>query len=298
MQNTHSDILILGAGPSGLSAAISCKLNNPDMTVRVIEKSPPYNKIGCVIREDTIGYLDELQVDSNDIGQVYQFDTNNIMSVERCKFEMALLVKAKTLGVDIIQDNVCRIDGESGAVKRVISKRHGSFSAFHYVDATGQVSLIPRFFGLRKRSGSGFRAIYTHFESDDYIEAVKNRLVPSGFLWIIPLPPSEETGKYRYQLLKVLKEDSETLTHVNLFKSTPALKDLGFSETIRFMDPCNKFGEYVRQYPPFIYDNESSIGVNWSALGDSDSTYFDRIFSGIDKAILDGLKSGESLSEL
>lgn len=298
MSKNHSDILILGAGPSGLSAAISCKINNPGAKVRIIEKSPPFNKIGCVIRDDTLGYIEELEVDSKEIGQIYQFDTNNIMSIERSQLEAALIRKAKSLGVDFVLDTICRVEGGNNVVSRVVTKSNGTFTAFYFIDATGQVALIPKLFGLRKPSGSAFKALYTHFLSNDLIEIVKNRVVDSGFVWIIPLPHNGQGARFKYQLLKVLKEGTETLTHTNLFKAIPFLKEIGASETIRFMDPCNVFDEYVRQYPPFIYDNEASKGMNWMALGDSDSTYFDRIFSGIDKAILDGIKAGEVLSEI
>lgn len=298
MRNNHSDILVLGAGPSGLSTAISCKINNPDANIHVIEKARPYNKIGCVIRDETLGYLEDLELTSKDIGPIYQFDTNNIMSIDRRQFESSLLNKAKSLGIDITYDTIHSVDSIDGTIQNVKAQMNGSFSASHFVDATGQVALIPRSLGLRKPSATAFKALYTHFVSDSFIETIKNRAVENGFVWIVPIPYSGNDGKTKYQLIKVLKDTSETITHLNLFKSIPFLEEMGVPGDIKFLDPCNVFKEYVRQYPPFIFDNEISKGENWTTVGDSDSTYYDRIFSGIDKAILDGIKTGDALSDL
>lgn len=298
MKSKYTDILIIGGGPAGLSAAISCKNSFPGQSVALIEKSAPFNKIGCVIRDKTIQCLDELNIQKESLGNIYQFDTNYIYSIERRSLEEALLKKALSLGVEVIEDIVTEIKGTESSLLSVKLRKNGYFKAGFYIDATGQVALIPKTLGLRLRSGPEYKAIYTHLISDKLIEPIKNRITGNGFLWLIPLPEGSNKRKFKYQIMQVLKEGSEVITEQNLLKLTPELVDLGIAHDSFVLDPCEVFERHVRQHPPFIFENKVSQGKNWVAIGDADSTYFDKIFAGIDKAIIDGIQMPNIIESL
>lgn len=296
MSNIYSDILILGAGPAGLSAAISAKMQKPNFNIRIIEKAAPYHKIGCVIRNKTFSMISDLGLDNVEFLEINKFDESNIFSISRMDFETSLRDKAISLGVNIIEDTILTLEFSEDIIEKVNTASGRSYTSNFYVDATGQVAIIARLFGHRKSSGTLFKAAYTHFYSEKEMDVIKNMPTNNGFLWIVPIP-SDRKNWFKYQLTQVLKEGSEVVTHENLVASLPSLTKWGFPEKVEFVDPCNIFKTYVRQYPPFIFDNIKSKGINWISLGDADTTYFDKIFSGIDKAISDGIRFGESLAD-
>ncbi len=49
-ESMEFDVVIVGAGPSGLSAAIRLKQINPDLTIVVVEKGSEVARISCPAR--------------------------------------------------------------------------------------------------------------------------------------------------------------------------------------------------------------------------------------------------------
>lgn len=282
------DIAVIGAGPAGISSAIRLKVLHPDAQILVIEKSAPYNKIGSVIRERTLELIDQLEVDRKFLGELIHFGEDIcLIGINRLQFENGLRLKAQSLGIQIISDCITDVVFEDKKIDHLKGKHGNAIYAKYFIDATGQVALVPKAIGKRKLSGPQMKAAYTYFHSDNSVGIIKNSRCKNGLVWVTPVPYQKE--KNTYQILFLSKENTEAVDYINYLNVFPELRTFGLDESICLEDPCGVLGSHIRQYPSFIFDTEEPSGDNWIAIGDANSIFFDKVWSGIDQALQDGL---------
>lgn len=282
------DIAIIGAGPAGISSAINLKKLNPDCEILVIERSEPYNKIGSVIRKNTLNLLGELNVNISNLGQTIRFgEKNELIAINRAKFENGLRSHAKNIGVKILQGSINNICFDNEKICHLFLDHDCHIHAERFVDASGQMGLVPRLLGKRKFQGPNIRASYAYFHSLEPIKTIKNERCENGLIWITPVPLSND--QHTYQILFLTKENVDPVNIFNFVEIFPELKKYGIDKNTKLEDPLCKIESHIRQCAPFIYETKLEQGDNWTVVGDAKSTIFDKIWSGMDGAIEDGL---------
>lgn len=289
------DIAVIGAGPAGISSAIRLKVLYPDSKIVVIERSAPYNKIGSVIRRDTLDLLEELAVDRKFVGNLLYFgEENNLIGINRFQFENGLRMRALQMGIEIIADHITCVRLEGNAVICLQGRYQDEIYAKTFVDGSGQAAIIPKSLGKRELSGPQLRAAYAYFHSENPLYVVKNLRCRNGFVWVTPVPFRKNADTY--QLLFLVRENVDPISHRNYLDTFPELRDYGLGEHIALEDPCGVLGEHIRQYPSFIYETTQASGDNWAVVGDANSIIFDKVFSGMDQALRDGLSIEKRLA--
>ena len=287
------DFVVIGAGPAGLSAAIQYKFLRPKASVCVIERSAPFNKIGSVIRDETLDILESLGINKDQIGPLARFgDGEPLSGIHRMLLEGSLITRARKLGVKIIAGEVIDVTMSGSSVDSVYLKFGTQIRGEYFVDASGQASVIARNLGARKPSGPNLRAAYGYLHTDNAFAVTKNLRCKNGFLWVTPIPVQGDNP--RYQVMMLYRENLDTVTHENYLDVFPELTDLGFTKNHCLQDPCGVFGPHLRQYPAFIYETETREGDNWASIGDASSILFDRVFTGIDSALKQGIEMATS----
>ncbi|KJD32374.1 pyridine nucleotide-disulfide oxidoreductase [Tamlana nanhaiensis] len=220
MQNECVDVLIIGAGPSGIVAA--AYLNNQGHNVKVIEKSKfPRFVIGesllprCMDHFEEVGLLDCLKAEHFEVKSGARFLSKDVVcnfdfsqkhtpgwdwtwQVPRADFDNALATELINKGVDIIFEHevtnvIFNPDGSSvTSVKNNIGDNF-KIDAKFIIDSSGYGRVLPRLLGLDKPSSiPTHSSIFTHVKDVKRPEGKEGTLITfdvidkDTWFWVIP----------------------------------------------------------------------------------------------------------------
>jgi geranylgeranyl reductase family protein len=203
--NSNFDVIVIGSGPAGASAAI--ELAKKNINVLIIEKQslPRYKTCGGGVIFKANGYLDfkmnqisELNcftAEINDFKSNLKFITKRenplVQMVMRKDFDFYLIKKAEEYGAKIIDSlEVEFVNYNSGSIEVRTGKQ--SFTAKFIIDASGAISN----FRNTAESGNKSKKIpaleYEIFVDADIYEKYNKTVrfdfgvVPNGYAWVFP----------------------------------------------------------------------------------------------------------------
>jgi menaquinone-9 beta-reductase len=180
--NCKSQIIIVGAGPSGASLAIRLAQNNFDVCLIERDKFPRHKLCGefispeCLVHFKDLGVLDEmLSVGGDRITETIFYapsgrnvsvpsewfgNVQGALSLSRAEMDLRLLERAKQLGVKVLEETqVVGVLFENGEVRGVkVKSKDGETSeiaAALTIDATGRANVLGKF--LRKLQITNYR---------------------------------------------------------------------------------------------------------------------------------------------
>lgn len=220
MNDTHIDVLIIGAGPSGCVAA--SYLNKQGFKIKVVEKNTfPRFVIGesllprCMDHFEEVGLLDCLKAQNFEIKAGARFLKNDVVcdfdfskkhtpgwdwtwQVPRADFDHTLTRELEKMGVDVAfeQEVVDVIFSEDGSSVTTIKDGTGKTSkvqAKYIIDSSGFGRVLPRLLDLDKPSAlPKHSSIFTHVRETDRPEGREGTLITFDvvtddvWLWVIP----------------------------------------------------------------------------------------------------------------
>ena len=220
MNDTHIDVLIIGAGPSGCVAA--SYLNTQGFKIKVVEKNTfPRFVIGesllprCMDHFEEVGLLDCLKAQNFEIKAGARFLKNDVVcdfdfskkhtpgwnwtwQVPRADFDHTLTRELEKMGVDVAfeQEVVDVIFSEDGSSVTTIKDGTGKTSkvqAKYIIDSSGFGRVLPRLLDLDKPSAlPKHSSIFTHVRETDRPEGREGTLITFDvvtddvWLWVIP----------------------------------------------------------------------------------------------------------------
>ncbi len=235
----RADVVVIGGGPAGSTAATLLKLHRPDARVVLVERARfPRHHVGESTLPDANAVLAKLgvldRIDAAGFGRkggiTYQWRRDrapfsedfakgavrprggegdgtvaHAWQVERGRYDAILLERAAEVGVEIWQPASVRdITHRDGAVTGVRVRRDESdveVHAGHVIDASGQARVVARALGLERQPQLlGDVAVYRYYDGVRWDERLFSRpalsriffaATPSGWVWLIPLSPTQ-----------------------------------------------------------------------------------------------------------
>ncbi|WP_250433825.1 NAD(P)/FAD-dependent oxidoreductase [Hanstruepera flava] len=220
MQDVNTDVLIIGAGPSGSVA--SAYLHNKGLDIKVVEKSKfPRFVIGesllprCMDHFEEVGLLSALKAGGFEIKRGARFLRDDIVcnfdfskkhtkgwdwtwQVPRADFDNLLVEELIRKGVDIsFEHEVVAVDfDETGNSKTEVKDEHGNSYNIHakfIVDSSGWGRVLPRLLDLDKPSTiPEHSSIFGHVKDINRPEGEEGTLITfdvlskDTWLWVIP----------------------------------------------------------------------------------------------------------------
>lgn len=219
MKTTHTDVLIIGAGPSG--AVSASYLNNNGLKVKVVEKTKfPRFVIGesliprCMDHFEEAGLLNCLSAKGYEKkygarfiknGQICEFDFSKKFSkgwnwtwqVPRADFDNTLTDELLKKGIDItFEAEVTDVKFEGKKSITTIKNKLGEeeyISAKFIIDASGYGRVLPNLLNLNAPSGLDPRAsVFTHVNDVNRPDGKEGTLITFDVLetqvwfWVIP----------------------------------------------------------------------------------------------------------------
>jgi flavin-dependent dehydrogenase len=220
MKNIKTDVLVIGAGPSGCVA--SAYLNSKNIDVLVVEKSKfPRFVIGesllprCMDHFDEVGLLDCLKAEEFEVksgarfikgNKVCEFEFDKKFSpgwdwtwqVPRANFDQALTNELQRKGVSIsFEQEVTDVEFyKDGSSKTTLVSKNGktiNVEAKFVIDSSGHGRVLPRLLGLEKPSIiPKHSSLFTHVKdirrpsSAEGSRITFDVISTDVWLWVIP----------------------------------------------------------------------------------------------------------------
>ena len=214
VSTTESDVLIAGAGPAGMAAAIAAALRG--LTVQVADSmSPPIDKAcGEGLLPDTLAALIELGIDAavapsaplhgirflgtpgaNGISDSTEavFPAGQGRGIKRPILHQLLYDRAVQLGVRFHWKTVVQgIDTSNSSQTQIIRTNRSNLSARYIVGADGHQSRIRAWAGLERASVSAVRiGLRQHFALRPWTSYVEVYWSDHGQAYVTPISPDE-----------------------------------------------------------------------------------------------------------
>tara|TARA_R110002072_G_scaffold142804_3_gene288313 strand:- start:25109 stop:26356 length:1248 start_codon:yes stop_codon:yes gene_type:complete len=220
MNDTHIDVLIIGAGPSGCVAA--SYLNKQGFKIKVVEKNTfPRFVIGesllprCMDHFEEVGLLDCLKAQNFEIKAGARFLKNDVVcdfdfskkhtpgwdwtwQVPRADFDHTLTRELEKMGVDVafeqeVVDVIFSEDGSSVTTIKDGTGKNSKVQAKYIIDSSGFGRVLPRLLDLDKPSAlPKHSSIFTHVRETDRPVGREGTLITFDvvtddvWLWVIP----------------------------------------------------------------------------------------------------------------
>ncbi|MEN9947091.1 MAG: hypothetical protein RLZZ293_1477 [Pseudomonadota bacterium] len=193
------DVVIIGAGPSGVSCAYNIKRNTPNLKVLIVDKAsfPRYKPCGGGISPEVANYLDfdlspSIDYICNDVimvanGKQISGDKYPLWMVRREKFDSYLLDQAKAIGVEFMPNcEVIHLEQQTNQVSIICEQI--SFNAQIAVLAEGGRGKLAKKYSYTKAKQNVLAAMeYEHYTNQLsgklYIDFDYN---DSGYAWNFP----------------------------------------------------------------------------------------------------------------
>ncbi|MEQ9617364.1 MAG: NAD(P)/FAD-dependent oxidoreductase [Phycisphaerales bacterium] len=232
------DVIVVGGGPAGSTAASVLLTYAPDMKVLILEReSFPRDhvgesqlpSIGPIL--DEIGVWDKVEAANFPVkvGASYTWGRNNdrwdfdfvpvedlgdiprpgtfdgprrftAFQVDRAIYDNILLEHAMSLGAEVRQETrVTKINRDGDRINSVEIDSGETFTARHFIDATGTVGLFRRVFDIGADVPEALKniAVWDYWQNTKWAveigvgaTRVQVRSLPYGWLWFIPLGPT------------------------------------------------------------------------------------------------------------
>ncbi|GGF91954.1 MULTISPECIES: NAD(P)/FAD-dependent oxidoreductase [Cysteiniphilum] len=326
------DVVIVGAGPAGTSAAIAIKNKNPNMNVVIIDAINPSitNKVGEALLTGTVYALEKLGVIEaclnqgfqTKIGAAYRWGMSldpwyvkytelsnypkkliangHRMSfhVRRDKFDSMLLECAEKLGVVYIQNELSSIRKRGETLLSCQLKNGETILSKYWIDASGQAAVIAQEFSSRHKiyknrvALRGYVKINWELVGKFYPNTTNIIHNKYGWMWLIHLGDLTSFG------FVTTKEIRTKISTKNIYQYIPELKDIFMlGHEFRLYDYLgNDIDDFIYQ-KEWSYYSEKMDGKNWSSVGDA-SAFLDPILSqGVTLAMSYGILRGEAAIE-
>ncbi|MGL4768071.1 MAG: NAD(P)/FAD-dependent oxidoreductase [Formosimonas sp.] len=309
MQNTQTEILIIGAGPSG-SVAAGILRQNPQRQVMILERSVfPRFSIGESLLPQSMAYLEEAgmlqavvehgfqykngaafawgeQACAFDFRKKFSAGWGTTYQVDRASFDQILATQAAAKGADLrFQQEVTSItynEATQTNTVSVIDHANGTqytVEAKFVLDASGFARVLPRLLDLETPSGFPTRqAIFTHV--DDHITDAnfdRNKILITVhpehvdvWFWLIPFSNGRcSLGVVATQEF-LAQFEGELADKLNtLVKQTPSLSSVLKNAT---------FPIPVQTITGYSANVKSLIGPGYALLGNA-GEFLDPVFS-------------------
>jgi geranylgeranyl reductase family protein len=203
--NSNFDVIVIGSGPAGASAAIELAKKNINVLIIERRRLPRYKTCGGGVIFKANEYLDfsmnqisELNcftAEINDFKSNLKFITKRenpmVQMVMRKDFDFYLVKKAEELGAKIFDSSEVEfVNCNSSKVEVQVGSQ--SFTAKFIIDASGATSNFRRAAGLGSKSKKIPALEYEVFVDADiyqkYSRAVRFDfgVVPNGYAWVFP----------------------------------------------------------------------------------------------------------------
>ena len=206
--NIQFDVVIVGAGPAGASAAYSAAKNN--CSVALLEKE---ESVAQTVRTSGVTWIEDaksfgIPADCYNPIKHYTFcSPNNEVTISDTQPRAAVLDVRKTYrflaeqavkegatlfvntnATSVITDSSGKITG----IKANLAKEEIVFQSKVVIDASGFQSIVAKSLGLVsqwKKFGAGaeYEAVVENIDSDTWYLMVGQRYSPSGYAWIFPV---------------------------------------------------------------------------------------------------------------
>lgn len=200
MHKTNYDLIVVGAGPAGSSAAYSAASNG--IKVAIIEKE---HNIANTIRTSGVTWIDDMEKFSipknfyNKIKNYAFYSPNNkIMIKNKVPFAAVLdirqtykflAMRAVKKGAKLFTNNrIYNVKKEQNC----ISINNDRFSSKIVIDASGFRSIVAQSLGLVKQwnvfgVGAEYESYAENINPDTWSLMVGSKYSPSGYAWIFPV---------------------------------------------------------------------------------------------------------------
>jgi len=216
IQNLKSKILIVGAGPSGVSLAIRLAKENFCVTLIEREKFPRRKLCGefispeCLAHFRALGVFDEMSASGGDRiletvfyepngksvsipSKWFGSDTHGALSLSRAEMDFRLLEKAREVGVEVLEETFAvgiLFEKESvcGVKVKTKDREAQEISADLTIDATGRANVLSKLVekevsrkGAEAQRKTNYELRITNYEKRKIIQnpksKIQNRLV-------------------------------------------------------------------------------------------------------------------------
>jgi digeranylgeranylglycerophospholipid reductase len=205
--NKIFDIIIIGAGPAGLSAAEYALKDKSKPTVLLIDKSIPWEKpIACAegvwteMFENAFGkknewirlYISSVVLISANGSSISHTAKNAGLIINRPKMQQDMAENIKKLGGEILLNcKISNIATENDSLRKVVTQDGSFFLSKTIIDASGPIScfgknqkisykpldLEPAYFAIAENVNIDNDKIYIHLSSS---------MAPGGYAWAFP----------------------------------------------------------------------------------------------------------------
>lgn len=307
MSEHHYDIVIIGAGPAGSSAALSIRKHAPQLRCLLIESSDfKENRIGESLSPMANQVLDGLQLSLNELmqghekaplsmgswGQAtlehndYLFHTHGHgWRLNRKKFDASLAHKAKKQGAELwLQTNYLQSTSADNNWNLILRKQNKemSISAQYVIDASGRNAKFAKRQAPEKQRYDRMIALYAWHENIQHPPKVLPATVEAqkdGWWYSASIPGNKivsvwmtDSDLYDTQLL------AEQNYQQKLAKSTHTQAQLKDHKLLN-----------MKLYPAGSQKLKRPGGPGWLAAGDACCTFDPLSSSGILKALQSGV---------
>jgi flavin-dependent dehydrogenase len=294
-----TDVLIVGGGPAGSSAATLLARHGVDATVLERERFPRYHigeslLLSCWPLFDTLGVSDSVLnhgfvrkhgvhidwgTDTWDVrwGNPREASPSHAFQVVRSEFDDLLLRHAERQGARVEEETeVSRVEFGSVEGGRVHWRHCGSsddgVTEFrHLIDASGRYGLLSNHHARTRRHLSGFEnvAVWTYWKEVNFPAcyppgAIVVNSVPDGWVWAIPLHDGTASVGLVVHKHALKTERASGLS----LKSVYERGVLATPQISRMLDAAACVGS-VRTEQDFSYYTDQLCGPSYFIAGDA-----------------------------
>jgi len=304
--NFDYDVIVVGGGPGGSTAARFCAKAGLKVLIIEKEKFPRYKPCGGCLSTKTVHLLglDLSPVIENTIyGSKFTFRSQDPFFIEtkdpiaflvmRDRFDQLLINKASEEGAEVLEgEKVTRVEekGDGVEVELVKGKR---FYSQYLIGADGAGSMVARSLPLppQRNDGNGI-AIQSEIPFDSSIHFPQKELqfihldfgrIPNGYGWVFP------------------KKEYLSIGIGGMFRETKKMNPRQyFSDFLKGLDyvPKGKTGRVMGHLLPSFYDEKQKVSQGrFLLVGDAAHLMDPLQGEGIYYAIRSGMLAAEAITE-
>jgi geranylgeranyl reductase family protein len=304
--NFDYDVIVVGGGPGGSTAARFCAKAGLKALVIEKEKFPRYKPCGGCLSTKTVHLLDldlTSVIENTIYGSKFTYRSKDSFFIEtkdpiaflvmRDRFDQLLITNALREGADILEgEKVTRVEEKGDGVEVELAKGK-RFSCQYLIGADGAESVVARSLSLSspKNDANGI-AIESEIPLDSSIHFPQKELqfihldfgrIPNGYGWVFP------------------KKEYLSIGIGGMFRETKKMNPRQyFSDFLKGLDyiPKGKTGRVTGHLLPSFYDENQKVSQGRSLLvGDAAHLMDPLQGEGIYYAIRSGMMAAEAITE-